>query len=99
MMITSRLLNHSNFIGYHEDLKEEMQQNAILKMFKMLHNLKEEYKNSFFNYLTRTAYCSFLTTIGEYYKQKNLLEELKEKYVNEFCIEHPHQKQTMNFDD
>ena len=33
--------------------------------------MKPEYKEAFFNYLTRTIYCSFYATLNKYYKYVN----------------------------
>lgn len=60
-----------SFRNFSEDMKEELTGNACLAIIKNLKNMKPEYKDAFFNYLTRTIYCSFYATLNKYYKHVN----------------------------
>lgn len=75
-----------SFRNFSADMKDELTGNACLAMMKNLKNMKPEYKDAFFNYLTRTIYCSFYATLNKYYKHVNgrrkmLLQALDQMFM------------------
>ena len=76
--IAKGILLSRRFINYSDEIKEDLVSDAILKVFKNLKNMKEEKKDSFFNYITRTCYCSFYYTLSKHYKYVNARRKLIE---------------------
>ena len=76
--IAKGILLSRRFINYNDEIKEDLVSDAILKVFKNLKNMKEEKKDSFFNYITRTCYCSFYYTLSKHYKYVNARRKLIE---------------------
>ena len=76
--IAKGILLSRRFINYSDEIKEDLVSDALLKVFKNLKNMKEEKKDSFFNYITRTCYCSFYYTLSKHYKYVNARRKLIE---------------------
>ena len=76
--IAKGILLSRRFVNYSDEIKEDLVSDAILKVFKNLKNMKEEKKDSFFNYITRTCYCSFYYTLSKHYKYVNARRKLIE---------------------
>ncbi len=74
--VSTHLLTHPRFIRYPQSMKDEMVSDAVLKIIRNLKNMKEEYKDSFFNYFTRTAFTAYVTYLGKHYKEMNHRREL-----------------------
>lgn len=75
-----------SFRNFSEDMKDELTSNACVAVIKNLKNMKAEYKDAFFNYLTRTIYCSFYATLNKHYKHVNgqrklLLDALDQAFM------------------
>ena len=77
------ITHNQSFVGYDNELKQEMVSDALLKVFRNLKNMKEEMKDSFFPYICRTIYCSIYTTLRKHYKYINLKNKLTEKAIDE----------------
>ena len=78
LSIPQHLLHSKCFCGYQHHLKEDMVMNAYLKIVKNLKNYNPEFGASAFKYFSRCAYFAFCETIMQYYKHKNMIEQLTE---------------------
>lgn len=74
--IAERMANASKYGGYPRALLEDMAGDAVLKVFRNLKNMKDEKRDSFFNYVTLTVQCSFWTTLAKHYRHANLVREV-----------------------
>lgn len=73
----ARGISHTrSFSNYNDELKADLVSDALVKVFKNLKNMKEEKKDSFFNYISRTCYCSFYATLAKHYKYINARRKL-----------------------
>lgn len=59
------------FIDYTPHMKEEMEQDACLKIMKNLKNMKEEKRKSFFNYWTCCCWTAFIVYLRNHYRHMN----------------------------
>ena len=76
----ARSITHTrNFSNYNDDIKDDLVSDALVKVFKNLKNMKEEKKDSFFNYISRTVYCSFYSTLGKHYNYINARRKLTDE--------------------
>ena len=71
LMIANGVCAKPSFRNYPADMKDEVVQDSCMYMVKNLKNMKEEFRNSFFNYLTRTAYCSWYMRLRKHYRDVN----------------------------
>jgi len=74
-MISLRLLNHPSFNRYPQDMKDEMQQEGVLKQVRNLKNLDPS-KGSVFAYLTQCCWTAFIVYLGQHYKQLNIKRDM-----------------------
>lgn len=81
------MLGMPSFKNYHQDVKDDLVSDAVLKMIKNLKNYKPERSSAAFNYFTRCAYCSFMATLTKYYKYVNLKRDLVERAIDELHID------------
>ena len=78
MYIAKKLTNHSNFVRYPQDLKDEMISAAVTKIFtkgKGLSNYNFAFSNPF-SYFTTAIYNTFLIVLRDHYKHINIKKEL-----------------------
>lgn len=92
LKLIDKLLNHRNFKGYHQDLKDEMRSLAAYWIVRGFKNLKLSMTGrQMFNYCTTAAWTAFVTVIKKHYKNKELMEQLKqiqyEKLKAEFNLD------------
>ena len=82
-LMCDRILRHSNFNGYSQDLKEEMRSYAILLLMRYLHNINPDERNArnCFNYITASIFNAFRQILIKYYKVQNLKRELTDAYI------------------
>lgn len=59
------------FNGYAPDEKDEMLQEACLKIMKNLKNMKEDKRSSFFSYWSCCCYSAFINYLRKKYKMAN----------------------------
>lgn len=80
----ARNITHTrSFSNYNDDLKDDLVSDALVKVFKNLKNMKEEKKDSFFNYISRTCYCSFYATLGKHYSYINARRKLTDEALQQ----------------
>lgn len=77
------ITHKSSFVRYNDELKQEMVSDALLKVFRNLKNMKEERKESFFSYISRTIYCSIYTTLGKHYRYINARRKLTDEALQQ----------------
>ena len=77
-LISLRLLNHPSFNRYPQDMKDEMQQEGVLKQVRNLKNLDPS-KGSLFAYLTQCCWTAFIVYLGHHYRQVNIKREVLTK--------------------
>ena len=64
-------MRHRNFIGYRQDIKDEMKSYSLFRIFKRgLFTYNFECKNPF-GYFTRAVFANYYTVLGQYYKKLN----------------------------
>ncbi len=83
-LIASHLLGDSRYKRYQKAMKEDMASAALLKAIKNIHNFKEEYADSCFNYYTRCIEHGFWEVLHRHYKYVNLQRQLSIDYANHF---------------
>lgn len=71
LLIAQHMTTMPQFNGYRPEDKEEMVQEACIKIIKNLHNMKEEKKGSFFSYWTMIVYTAFITYLRKHYAYIN----------------------------
>ena len=62
------------------NLYDDYIQEAMLKMHKNLHNLKEEKRDAFFAYLNLAARTALLEVTGKVKRQADLKERIRQEY-------------------
>lgn len=75
MTIVRHILQSRNFCGYSLQAREDMQQDAIVKMVRNLRNYRAD-KGSLFSYLSRICFCSNATYLKKHYKRRNAEREM-----------------------
>lgn len=66
-----RILCHKNFIGYRQDLKDEMKSYSLFRIFKRgMFSYKFDKQNPF-GYFTRSIFLNYYTVLSRYYKLLN----------------------------
>ena len=78
LSIPQHMLHSKCFCGYDYHLKEDMMMNAYLKIVKNHKNFNPSFGASAFKYFSRCCYFAFCETIMQYYKHKNMIEQLTE---------------------
>lgn len=71
LAIATGVSHRASFRNYPQDIKDEVIQTSCLYIIKNLKNMKDEFRQSFFNYLTRICYCSWYAYLRKYYKTLN----------------------------
>lgn len=74
-VVAEHLLEHPRFVRYNPFDKEDMKQEAVLKMMKNLKNFKPE-KGKLFSYLTTCCWTAFVIHLAKYYNELNKKREL-----------------------
>jgi hypothetical protein len=70
------ILQHKNFRGYRQDLKDEMKSYSLYRIIKRgLETWNPEKGGKAFSYLTRAIFQNFITIISRYYRRLNLHQE------------------------
>ena len=69
-LISDRILQSRYFGGYPVSTREDMAQEAILKMIRNLKNYKSE-RGTLFSYLSRICFCSNATYLKKHYRRRN----------------------------
>ena len=78
LSIPQHMIHSKCFCGYDYHLKEDMVMSAYVKIVKNLKNFNPEFGASAFKYFSRCCYFAFCETIMQYYKHKNMIEQLTE---------------------
>lgn len=81
-LVASHLLEHPRFSRYNPFDKDDMKQEAVLKMTKNLKNFKPE-KGKLFSYLTTCCWTAFVIHLANYYKELNKKRELLTQALTE----------------
>lgn len=70
----NKILNHHNFAGYSNELKQDMKGHALYLICKYIHNCDPTKRNprECFNYVTTCIFNGFKQVIKQHYKQENL---------------------------
>ena len=76
LTLANRVMTSHHFNGYPQYMKDEMVQEGVIKIIKNLHNMKEEYKSSFFSYWTRCVWTSSIVYLKKHYKDVNFKRKL-----------------------
>ncbi len=75
MTIAERILQSRHFCGYSQATREDMAQEAILKMIRNLRNYRAD-KGTLFSYLSRICFCSNATYLKKHYRRRNTEREM-----------------------
>lgn len=70
LLIGTRLLNHRNFKGYSQQVKDEMQGDGIENCLRYFDNFNTDYKNPF-AYFTQITWFAFIRRIKKEYNEQN----------------------------
>lgn len=83
MIMTDRILGHSNFKNYTKDLKEEMKSHAFYLLMKYIHNCDayERDAKSVFNYITTTIFNAYRQVLKKHYSYMNTKRALETLYI------------------
>lgn len=65
------ILNHRNFRGYRQDLKDEMKSFSLFRILKCGLKSFKFGTSKPFSYFTRAIFLNYLTCIGKYYERLN----------------------------
>ena len=80
--IGNKLLNHSSFRNYDQELKLDMRGQFFVKLIRGLKNYNFKFNNPF-AFFTTCAWNSFLTILGYHYQHQNIRKSLMEKMAAE----------------
>lgn len=85
--MTELVLKTRSFCRYPQPLQEDMQIFAFERLIKALRPIKpgegsKEDIKRVFNYLYRTVWNAFLTTVMKFYKQQNIKRKLFAEYLD-----------------
>ena len=89
LTLANRVMTSHHFNGYPQYMKDEMVQEGVIKIIKNLHNMKEEYKSSFFSYWTRCVCTSSIVYLKKHYKDVNKRKQLMLDCLEEMRITNP----------
>lgn len=78
LKLIQHLLRHHRFSNYPQWMKDEMRQEAFLKIMKNLKNIKldEDYRGKLFSYWTTCAWTAFIVYLKQHYKYNNTKKKL-----------------------
>ena len=76
LTLANRVMTSHHFNGYPQYMKDDMVQEGVIKIIKNLHNMKDEYKSSFFSYWTRCVWTSSIVYLKKHYKDVNFKRKL-----------------------
>lgn len=71
ILVGQHMMTMPAFIGYSQEVKDEMVQEGCLKIIKNLKNMKEEKRSGFFSYFTTCVWSSCMSYLRKHYKQMN----------------------------
>lgn len=80
--IGDKLLNHSSFRNYDQELKLDMRSQFFVKLVKGLKNYNFKFNNPF-AFFTTCAWNSFLIILNQHYKHQNIRKDLMKKMAAE----------------
>lgn len=79
--MADKILNHSNFKNYKQELKEDAKSFFCLKILKGLKNYNFKFNNPF-AYFSQCAFNAYFTVISNHYRHINTKKEvLKQLYL------------------
>ena len=76
LTLAQNVMTSHHFCGYSKEIREDMISDGVIKIIKNLHNMKEEYKSSFFSYWTRCVWTSSIVYLKKHYKDVNFKRKL-----------------------
>ena len=76
LTLARHVMEHRKFVRYSQEMKDEMVQDGVLKILKNIHNMKSEFRKSFFNYWTRCVFTAAVVYLAKHYKRVNLKRQL-----------------------
>lgn len=82
LAIGDKLLNHSSFRNYNQELKLDMRSQFFCKLIKGLKNYNFKFNNPF-AFFTTCAWNSFLIVLNQHYKHQNIRKDLMQKMAIE----------------
>lgn len=87
MTLTSMLKCHKSYSRYPTEVKNDMEIYAWEKLIRALKTVKlgdggMEDQKRVFNYMYRTVWNAFLTTVMKFYKQQNIKRKLFAEYLD-----------------
>lgn len=65
------ILQHANFRGYSQEIKEELVQTSMMTMFRNGFKKFDPSKGKWFSYLSRAAFQNFYSWLLRYYRKLN----------------------------
>ena len=71
LQLHDNILQHSNFRGYDDEVKDEMRGYSIMRILKRGLNTWVPEKGRLFSYLTRAIFRNYITILGKHYKRIN----------------------------
>lgn len=71
MALHDNVLKHKNFIGYRQDLKEEMKSYSLYRILKCGLKSFKFGSSSPFSYFTRAVFVNYYTVLNRYYHKLN----------------------------
>ena len=74
MLLHDRILLHSNFRRYNQDLKEEMKSWSLFRILKR-GLFTYNFKTSPFSYFTRAIFLNYMAVLKKYYTKLNKHQE------------------------
>ena len=84
LAICNKILNHSNFRNYTQDVRQEMKSHALLMLVKYSHNCDAYQRDArqTFNYITTVVMNACKQILIKYYKRLNTQRELERQYID-----------------
>lgn len=89
MTLAQNVITSHHFSGYSKEMRDDMISDGVMKIIKNLHNMKEEYKSSFFSYWTRCCWTAFIVYLSKHYKNINRKKQLMIDYLEEMRTTNP----------
>lgn len=82
LAVGNKLLNHTNFVKYSKELKEDMRSYGIYKIIRGLKNYNFKFNNPF-AWVTQAFYNSYLSVLNKHYKHINTKKDILKKFISE----------------
>lgn len=89
MTLAQHVMTSHHFNRYSKEIREDMISDGVMKIIKNLHNMKEEYKSSFFSYWTRCIWTASIVYLGKHYKNINKRKQLMIDCLEEMRTTNP----------